>query len=222
MALYIVINIKMLKKIKHFIIFFTVFVLLISILFIFIFEKLAMPICIRIANEQAVSRINTAIGTAVEQSIQSLELSSNKLYTAQYDLNGKISSINVDSVLVNKLCANTAEDVSLKLNSLSAESIGVPLGVLTGIGLLSDKGPKISVHISPSGSATADYESEVISTGIGQVNFKVWLVVNTEVGLVNPLVNDRLNITRKIMLVNTVFSGEVPKAFYGIEKTSVN
>jgi sporulation protein YunB len=208
----------MLKKLRRFILFFSIFVLLTSIIFIFAFERLAMPIYIRIASEQAISRINTAIGKAVESSIQSLGLTSDKMYTAQRDFNGKVSSIEVDSVLVNRLCASTAENLSLSLNGLSEENISVPLGVITGIGLIADKGPKIPISLSPSGSATADYESEVVSAGIGQVNFKVWLVVNTEVGLINPLVNNRLNVTRKIMLVNTMFSGDIPSAFYGVER----
>ena len=65
------------------------------------------------------------------------------------------------------------------------------------------------------GSAEADYETSVESAGIGQVNFKVCPVVKTDMTIVSPLMDKRISIMRKLMLVNTVFSGEVPEAFYG-------
>jgi hypothetical protein len=76
-------------------------------------------------------------------------------------------------------------------------------------------GPCISVRLTHLGSARTDYETSLDSAGIGQVNFKVWLVADCEMGMVNPLFEHRIKITRKLMLVNTVFSGEVPSAFYG-------
>jgi hypothetical protein len=124
-------------------------------------------------------------------------------------------------MLINELCSETAQKLSDDLNNPEINRIKLPLGTLTGINFFSGFGPSIPFKLSASGSATADYETALDSAGIGQVNFRVWLVADCEVGITNPLIPRKFKITRKLMLVNTVFSGEVPNAFYG-EKSNTN
>lgn len=175
-----------------------------------------MPAALELAKERSVSRVNSSIAEYLKERIRDEGLEAGDLYNAYFDEEGRLTYLEVNSVMVNTLCADTAEHISKELNKLSTEKISLPVGVLTGLGFFSHLGDGIPVYITPSGKAEADYETEVVSAGIGQVNFKVWLVVDAEMGVVNPLFKEKFGITRKLMLVNTVFSGEVPSNFYGV------
>lgn len=202
-------------RLRRLFIFLTLSAILITILFIFLFERFALPVGIKIAEEYATTFVNTSLNGAVKKSTERYEISAEDLYTVHFGDDGKLNYLEVNSILINELCADTAEELSESLNKADIERVRIPIGVLTGVNMLSEMGPCISVRLTHLGSARTDYETSLDSAGIGQVNFKVWLVADCEMGMVNPLFEHRIKITRKLMLVNTVFSGEVPSAFYG-------
>ncbi len=51
-----------------------------------------------------------------------------------------------------------------------------------------------------------------MSAGINQTNYKIWLTVNITVSLANPIYSKNVNMTRKIMLVDTVIKGKYRQA----------
>jgi sporulation protein YunB len=212
---------QLVYKLRNLLIFLTLLSVFITVLFIFLFERFAVPVALAIAEEHSVTFVNTSLNNSVKESCSRHNINSSDLYTAQFDSNGKLTYLDVNSMLINELCAETAEQLSLDLNNAEISRISLPLGTLTGIHFLSEYGPAIPIGIIPLGSAKADYETALESAGIGQVNFKVWLVTECNMGMVNPLLPQKIKITRKLMLVNTVFSGEVPNAFYG-EKINTN
>lgn len=198
-------------KPKLYILFLAIMPILTTAFYIFLYERNALPVAEEIVQQKCVTSINASIG----QCLKELNISSADLCTPHFDQNGKLTYMEVNSAEVNLICATGAEKISQDLNVISSEPVCMPLGVFTGINALSHLGPKIPLYLTPVGSTTADYESEAQGTGIGQVNFRVWLVTTSTVGIVNPLSHRKLTITRKLMLVNTVFSGEVPNGFYG-------
>lgn len=66
------------------------------------------------------------------------------------------------------------------------------------------------------GGTDVDYKTEFMSEGINQTNYKIWLTVNITVSLANPIYSKNVNMTRKIMLVDTVIKGEVPSSYLGV------
>lgn len=67
-----------------------------------------------------------------------------------------------------------------------------------------------------SGEAEVDYETEFTSAGINQTNYKIWLTVNITISLVNPLYDRKANLSRKIMLADTVIKGDLPSNYFNI------
>ncbi len=193
----------------------TVLILLIT-LFAFLFEHYAMPVAYQLAKEDCITRVNQTLTSALNETIAAKSITQKDLYTPYFDQSNRLTYLEVNSLAVNALCAETASKLSEDLNSMSSNAIKLPLGAITDIHLFSHTGPHIPIYLTPSGSAVADYETSLENAGINQVNFKVWLVAEIEMGIVNPFLDKRIKITRKIMLVNTLFSGEVPENFYGI------
>lgn len=193
------------------VIFLTLLPILTLTLYISLYERNVLPAAEEIARQKCVTAINASIAECLKE----LDISASELCSPHFDEKGYLTYMEVDSAQVNRICAAAAERISKELNSLASEPVRLPVGALTGFNALSHMGPSIPVYLTPTGSTTADYESEARGTGIGQVNFRVWLVTASTIGITNPLSPKKLTVTRKLMLVNTVFRGEVPNNFYG-------
>ena len=167
-----------------------------------------MPISVKICQKYAITSINNIIQNSLYSSSKNIK---SEDFILRSDNNGRLEYLSVNSMIENNICAETASTVSQNLNNLTTSKIRLPLGVFTGLPILSHFGPSTTIRLQPIGDATADYETSMTQAGVNQVNFQVWINVHTTVSIVNPLWSKDLEITRKLTLVNTVFNGEIPK-----------
>ena len=121
-----------------------------------------------------------------------------------------------NTALINSFCAALSADITSQLKELSPESIQIPLGAATNLSFFANAGPKIPFTLLPMGSAKTDYETEFISTGINQVNYKIWLNISMELKIVNPLYQETIHMERKIMLADLIYSGKVPEHYFQV------
>ena len=106
--------------------------------------------------------------------------------------------------------------ITEKLVNMENNEVKIPYGAASGIAMFANSGPEISFRIKPVGGTDVDYKTEFMSAGINQTNYKIWLTVNITVSLANPIYSKNVNMTRKIMLVDTVIKGEVPSSYLGV------
>lgn len=173
-----------------------------------------MPISVKICQKYAITSINNIIQNSLYSSSKNIK---SENFILRSDNNGRLEYLSVNSMIVNNICAETASTVSQNLNNLTTSKIRLPLGVFTGLPILSHFGPSTTIRLQPIGDATADYETSMTQAGVNQVNFQVWINVHTTVSIVNPLWSKDLEITRKLTLVNTVFNGEIPKTYIKVQ-----
>ncbi len=192
--------------------FLTIFILMSSFI-IYNFDERMMPTAIATFNQKIKNKINLLLNTAVEEVLLKSKLNSSDFYISSLDKDGRVSTISLNTVLVNEVCSKIAVAASEKLLAMGTEEIEVPMGSLLGIDAFSGLGPGFPVMITPVGNTTVDYRSNFQSTGINQVNFQVWLIVETGFRIVNPNQEFEIKVNRNITLVNTVFSGKVPENY---------
>lgn len=173
-----------------------------------------MPISVKICQKYAITSINNIIQNSLYSSSKNIK---SEDFILRSDNNGRLEYLSVNSMIVNNICAETASTVSQNLNNLTTSKIRLPLGVFTGLPILSHFGPSTTIRLQPIGDTTADYETSMTQAGVNQVNFQVWINVHTTVSIVNPLWSKDLEITRKLTLVNTVFNGEIPKTYIKVQ-----
>ena len=173
-----------------------------------------MPISVKICQKYAITSINNIIQNSMYSASKNIK---SEDFILRSDNNGRLEYLSVNSMIVNNICAETASTVSKNLNNLTTAKIRLPLGVFTGLPILSHFGPSTTIRLQPIGDATADYETSMTQAGVNQVNFQVWINVHTSVSIVNPLWSKDLEITRKLTLVNTVFNGEIPKTYIKVQ-----
>ena len=173
--------------------------------------RFVMPISVKICQKYAITSINNIIQNSMYSASKNIK---SEDFILRSDNNGRLEYLSVNSIIVNNICAET---VSQNLNNLTTSKIRLPLGVFTGLPILSHFGPSTTIRLQPIGDATADYETSMTQAGVNQVNFQVWINVHTTVSIVNPLWSKDLEITRKLTLVNTVFNGEIPKTYIKVQ-----
>jgi sporulation protein YunB len=174
-------------------------------------DRAIMPAVITIANQRSVAIINDVINESLITTIHQFGLVSEDFYNMTEDAEGQLASLSVDTILINQVAALLAVDISRQLSIDAPTLISVPIGMLTGIPMLASLGPEIAVNIVPTGEARVEYETSFTSAGINQINFQVWLTVETQMRIVVPLTEDIIPVTRRVPLVNTVFAGTVPE-----------
>ncbi|MEG0711067.1 MAG: sporulation protein YunB, partial [Niameybacter sp.] len=125
-------------------------------------------------------------------------------------------SWNVNSILINTLCADIVDKVAEKLSTIGTISFKVPLGNLTGSRIFANLGPEMSIQVLPIGTVKVDYDNQIRSTGINQVNHTVWLDIDTTVQVVVPLFADQIHISRRIVLIDKMVSGKVPPSYVNV------
>ena len=176
--------------------------------------RFVMPISVKICQKYAITSINNIIQNSMYSASKNIK---SEDFILRSDNNGRLEYLSVNSIIVNNICAETASTVSQNLNNLTTSKIRLPLGVFTGLPILSHFGPSTTIRLQPIGDATADYETSMTQAGVNQVNFQDWINVHTTVSIVNPLWSKDLEITRKLTLVNTVFNGEIPKTYIKVQ-----
>lgn len=165
-------------------------------------------------NRYAVTKINNEINSAADSVISEMNIKTSD-FTEEIT-NTDTSHINLNSLLINSVTNKITARLSENMNELSYHEIDVPIGAFSGLPILSRLGFNIPIHISSMGDAKADYECSLTSAGVNQVSYQVWLNIECNVTVVNPIFGKNLCVKRKLMLVNTIFNGKVPEGYANI------
>lgn len=197
------------------------FILLILIVSIFTVssalssDSTFMETVITQAEIETKSSANNIINTAIQETIDEMNISSSDFIIKE---NSDISSISANTVLINEFCSNISNKISDYFKLEYENIIEIPVGSLFGIEWISNIGPSIGFNIMPSKEALVNYNTEFNSVGINQSNFKIWIDINTTVRIINPLQKKEIEFNRKVMIVDTVINGVVPENYMNINK----
>lgn len=184
-------------------------------------DREVMPTVIAMAETEATTISTKAINEAVNLSLTSSQVTEEDLISYDYNDAGELVSWNVNSILINTLCADIVDKVADKLGSIGSIALKIPLGNMTGSRIFANLGPEISIQVLPVGTVKVDYDNQIRSTGINQVNHTVWLDIDTTVQVVVPLFAEQVHITRRIVLIDKMVSGKVPPSYVQVLPQSV-
>lgn len=202
------------KKFKIFSCFFLIFLILL-ILF-FKIDKDIKPVLFSVSGTEVRILATECINRVVKE-----ELSNNVKYSdfvsVKTDTNGDISAIEMNTVEMNKFGANIALKVQEEMRFIGGRGISIPLGVITNSSLLSSFGPNINVKVQPMGNVVTDFKSELQSAGINQSRYRVYISINTNMQIMIPLGQEKINVVSIIPIAETLIVGKVPNMYYNTE-----
>lgn len=177
------------------------------------FEKKVVPSLQEISHNRSMAIANDIIDDCIQSLMVELPLSTEDFLTLT---DQETATYITNTKQVNLFCTSLNRKINNAMQSLPNEEILIPLGAASKSNFFSNWGPKIPFTLMPAGGITSDYESSFMTAGINQVNYKIWINLSLDIQIVNPLYKEKITLTKKIMLVDTIIGGKVPDHFFSL------
>ncbi len=200
---------------RIFITFLSIFIISIVIgSFIYVDKSLTPTITILAetkAEEIANRVVNKAVGDIVKDKFDYSDL----IYT-KVDSQGKISMIQSNTVVINKIASNVALQIQNEFKKIKTTTTYIPIGTALKSPMLAKYGPQIKVSIEPIGIVNMDFKTQFESTGINQTRHRIYLEAKTEVNVVVPLTTKTKTVITQVPICETIIVGEVPESYVNV------
>ena len=189
-----------------------VIVVLAIALAVWIYWRSMTPTILEIAQTRLVSETTLAVNDAVCVALADCD-SFKDFVTITRNDNNDITMISSNSALVNRLARNTAVMSQSKINAIKGYDVNIPLGTLSGIPLLSEKGPTVNVMVSPIGTVNCTFTSTFETAGINQTLHRIFIHVESKVDLIMPTSHLEVVTSTPVLICENVIIGAVPDVF---------
>ena len=136
------------------------------------------PLLTSLATTRVSNTVNRIVSEAVDEAIESGNISYSDLITFEKDKDGRITAIYSNMAAFNRLQSKILDIILARIDQVSARELSIPLGSLTGSVLLAGRGPRISVRMESVGSSSARFENEFTSAGINQTKHQIVLNID--------------------------------------------
>ena len=137
----------------------------------------------------------------------------NELIKYEYNNDGKITMISVNSYKANTLARQISNLSQTYFSSTKNQVVDIHLGAFTGLALFSTSGPKINFEIAPIGTISVQFKSEFISAGINQTLHKIYINVLSSVYVIMPTASPKIETLTEVLLTESMVIGDIPSTF---------
>ncbi|MBR2481499.1 MAG: sporulation protein YunB [Oscillospiraceae bacterium] len=168
------------------------------------------PLIARVAVTRVSNQVNRIISAAVSDAVSRGEVEYERLISFQKDNDGRITAISSNMAEFNRLQCLIDAEILAKLSDISTSTISIPVGTLTGVTLLSGRGPSLAVKMQSVGSSVSRFENEFTSAGINQTKHRVVLYVDVGVSVLLPGFRTATQVSGAYVVAETVIVGSVP------------
>ena len=200
------------KLIRRLVSFLVVAVLLSIVLALWIYWRSMSPTILDIAQTRLKAETTLAVNEAVCVILADFN-SYSDFITVEKNSQNDIVMISANSTLVNTFARNTAILSQRKISQLKSFSIDIPIGTLSGVPLLSEKGPTVDVVVSPIGNVSCTFKSVFETAGINQTLHRIYVDVCSNVDLIMPTSHMEVQTVTPILLSESIIIGRVPDTF---------
>ena len=201
------------RKLLRRLVFFLIITIVLSItLALWIYWRSMSPTVLDIAQTRLKAETTLAVNDAVSTILSSVDGYSD-FFTVEKNSANEIVMIYANSALVNTFARNTAILSQRKINELRSFKIDIPLGSLSGVPLLSEKGPTVDVVVSPIGNVSCTFKSVFETAGINQTLHRIYVNVCSNVDLIMPTSHVKVETVTPILISESLIIGKVPDTF---------
>ena len=208
------INLKRIREIKSFkiillIAFFSIVIVLV------IFLKSSYPVfkatCETAASSKGVSIINDEVNAVMK------DYSYDDLINIEKDTQGKISLIKADVIKLNEIVTKIVSNIQEEFDKIPRITVFINMGSVSGISMLKNFDPKFDIELESSGRISSNVKTEFTSVGINQTQHKIYLQIDSRVGILTPFSAFGKDIKTDVLLTEAVIVGEVPDSYYNLD-----
>ena len=171
------------------------------------------PLLESMATTRVSNTVNRIVFEAVNEAIESGEITYDQLISFEKDNDGKITAVHSNMAACNRLQVEILDIILARIDQVSARELSIPVGSLTGSALLAGRGPRIKVRMESVGSSSARFENEFSSAGINQTNHRIVLHIDVSVAILLPGFTTATQVSNAVTVAETVIVGTVPDTY---------
>lgn len=201
------------RKKKPFKRFFSLFIVAVIILTIFLYYNFFIvrqifKVCADYSYSVSIESINSAVLISLDKDINYSEL-----VTIEKNNAGEIVLMQTNSLKVNSINKEVSFSAKTLINHSLNKGIPVPFLAFTGISFLSGYGGNVNLKIINNVSVDCSFVSKFVSVGINQTLHSIYLQAKSIINLEIPLNNRSVESESQILISETVLIGKVPDIY---------
>lgn len=173
------------------------------------FPAVASRYCDQVIVREISKLINTQMLSSYNQNSQK------DILVIEKDEHGNISLIDINTKYVNMIKSELTLEIIKKLTEYDSMNFGIPLGNAMNSYTFSGLGPKIPVKAVPVGSVVSKIKSSLVSGGVNQTKYELYIEFIACVEISGPLFTETREIKTELCIAQTVIVGKVPGIVWG-------
>lgn len=171
------------------------------------------PILESMAVTRASNTVNRIVSQAVNEAIDSGEISYERLISFEKGSDGRITAVHSNMAAFNRLQSSILDLVLTRIEQVPTRELSIPIGTLTGAALLAGRGPCIRVRMESLGSSSAWFQNDFSSAGINQTKHQIVLNIDVYVTVLLPGFTTATKVSNAITVAETIIVGMVPESY---------
>ncbi len=180
---------------------------------LWLFQWKIRPIIQVMGTNEAKLYATNLINEAVQKEIYNSAYDYNDLIHIQYNSAGQISSIQANTIQINRLHTSITAAVNNSLAMLPITKLYISVGNFFNMPFFANRGPKISIQVLPQGNLHTQVISSLNDAGINQTIHRLTYHLSVSVTNIIPGCSSQAQIDLDYPLAETVIVGSVPN-FY--------
>ena len=217
----------MMKKnfLKLFII--LIIIIITSIFILSLLNNKIIPIYMEYAKGEMKSLVTTVITKSINEDLVG-NLKEDNLFIMQADENSKMTIVDFDPVVINRIISNISDVVydnlklisekdykTLKKYNVSENIFYIPSGIIFNSPVLNNLGPKIPVNMEIISLVNPSIQTKVTEYGINNSLIEIFINVEASMKMILPLSSNEMKVNVVVPLSVKLIQGMVPDYYLG-------
>lgn len=154
-----------------------------------------------------------AINEAVMEELTQRSDADDALVLVEKTPDGDVSSVEINSVEVNRLKTQLTDAVAQRLSNVQQQDVHIPLGTLLGWQLLAGRGPEIHLQILPTSYVESSIVDALETAGINQTQHRIFIKFSVEMTAILPGYSTSVTVENQVCVAQTLIVGKVPQYY---------
>lgn len=175
------------------------------------------PVMTQLVATQVDNQASKAINDAIQEQIEAGDISYDRIVILDKDSAGNVTAIRSNIAEINRLKTTILGRIDEKLQDLSIEELGVPLGSVVLPELFSGKGPELSVRVLAVRTSDAVFHNSFTAAGINQTLHRITIDINVTVTILTMTGTHEIEVDSGVVAAETIIVGSVPSTYIGMD-----
>ena len=176
------------------------------------------PMAEQLIETQVDNQASDAINAAIADQIAEGEFDYDRMVTIEKDAGGNVTAIRTNIGELNRLKTSVLQRMDEKLEQLSMEQLGVPIGSVLLPELFSGRGPLVPVRVLAVRTSDASFRNSFQSAGINQTLHSIYIDIHVCITILTWTGTSEINVDSAVVAAETVIVGTVPTTYFGMEE----